>query len=260
MPIRDNGLTAANYVPLAELDPPLIEQVLDLLAHAGIAAFVEPVEGQRGPYQDVQLPDRVVVQLQVDREHVDEARTAVAAQVPALRAAFLADSAARDDRSAMAAADVDAAWARIIAGYDNPTSPVGPWSVAEDIDGSVTPTSGGSGLSGRLVRRGDTEPAEPAEPAHTWDDGWAEADDPDNHFVPPPPPPLPQVDSVTRLAWLGILGGPLFILITSILGLQMESWVVFVALLAFCGGIATLVARMGDHPSQDDGWDDGAVV
>ena len=94
----------------------------------------------------------------------------------------------------------------------------------------------------------------------SWDDGWDDADDPDNHYVPPPPPPLPQVDGVTRLAWLGILGGPLFILITSILGLQMESWVVFLALLAFCGGIATLVARMGDHSSQDDGWDDGAVV
>ena len=254
MPIRDNGLTAANYSPLVELDPPLIEQVLDLLAHSGIAAFVEPVEGQRGPYQDVQLPDRVVVQLQVDRERVDDARIAVAAQVPALRAAFLADSAARDDRSAMAAAEVDAAWARIVAGYDGPTNPVGPWSAAEDVDGSVTPTSGGSGLSERLVRRSDSEPSV------TWDDGWENADDPDNHYVPPPPPPLPQVDGVTRLAWLGILGGPLFILITSILGLQMESWVVFLALLAFCGGIATLVARMGDHPSQDDGWDDGAVV
>ncbi len=33
-----------------------------------------------------------------------------------------------------------------------------------------------------------------------------------------------------------------------------------VARAAFLGGFATLVARMRDRPSQDDGWDDGAVL
>ena len=249
---RSNGLHAEAYAPLAELDPPLVEQVLDLLATAGIAAYVEPVEGARGPYQDVQLPDRVLVKLHVDRSRVSDARSLVGHQVPPLKAAFLADSAARDDRSALAAAEVDAAWERIVAGYNTPAESGGSWSPAEDLDDPIADSSPTrSGLSGRLVRHSD----------ESWDDGWDDlVDDPDDHFVPPPPPPLPEVDPVTRLAWVGVIGGPTLVLLIAVLGISIESWVVLVALLSFCAGVATLVVRMGDRPPGDDGWDDGAVV
>lgn len=251
---RDNGLTAANYSAVVDLDPPLVQQVLDLLASAGVAAYVEPVEGERGPYQDIQLPERVVVRLQVDRERIGDAKTLLSQHLPQLRATFLADAAARDDRAALAASEVDAAWARIVAGYDLPGDSVGRWSAAEDIDPVEPPV--GSGLSSRLVRRDDS-----------WDDGFddfsagelLDGGDSD-HFVPPPPPPLPEVDPVTRLAWAGVLGGPILVLLIAVLGLQIEPWVILLALLAFCGGIGTLVARMSDRPPHDDGWDDGAVV
>ena len=279
MSARDNGLSASRYTPLLELDPPLVEQVLDLLAAAGIAAYVEPVEGDRGPYQDVQLPERVVMRLQVQHDRAADARATVGATLPQLKAAFLADSAARDDRSAIAANEVDAAWARIVAGYDEPHDAVGRWSAAEDVDEpeadsphGAPPT--GSGLSRRLVRRDDrdgpddthspSEPATPHEagsPTFSGDPRAYVVDDPDEHFVPPPAPPLPETDAVTRMAWAGLIGGPALVLIIAVLGLQIEPWVVLIALLAFCGGVATLVARMGDHHRHDDDdWNDGAIV
>ena len=261
---RSNGLFAEAYAPLVELDPPLVEQVLSLLATAGIAAYVEPVEGARGPYQDVQLPDRVLVQLHVDRTRLSEARGLVSQHVPPLRAAFLADSAARDDRSALAAAEVDAAWERIVAGYHLPTEPGGSWSPAEDIDDDTAETPPTrSGLSGRLVRHSDEGSEHGSDDGSDdgWDDGWDDmVDDPDDHFVPPPPPPLPEVDPITRLAWVGVIGGPTLVLLIAVLGISIESWVVLVALLAFCAGVATLVVRMGERPPHDDGWNDGAVV
>lgn len=265
MSSRDNGLSASRYTPLLELDPPLVEQVLDLLAAAGIAAYVEPVEGDRGPYQDVQLPERVLMRLQVQHDRAADARATVGAHLPQLKAAFLADSAARDDRSAIAANEVDAAWARIVAGYDVAPDAVGRWSAAEDLD---EPPTTGSGLSRRLVRRDDrddpSEAASPPEvdsPTFSGDPRAYVVDDPDEHFVPPPPPPLPETDVVTRMAWAGLVGGPALVLLIAVLGLQIEPWVVLIALLAFCGGVATLVARMGDHRRHDDDdWNDGAVV
>jgi len=253
MPVEDNGIPAVSYVPLLELDPPLAGQVLSLLADAGVAAYVEPAQGERGPYQDVHLPERVSVVLRVDRSRVEQARAVVSAELPQLRAAFLADSAARDDRSGLASTEVDAAWARIVAGYDAPADPVGRWSAAEDVDEDEPPAR--SGLSRRLVRRSDPQPDS------GWDDGWDEPpDDPDDHYVPPPPPPLPKADGITRLAWAGVVGGPALILLIAVLGIAIEPVFVLLAVLAFCGGVGTLVWRMADRPRQDDGWDDGAVV
>jgi len=263
---HDNGISAEAYVALVDIDPPLTEQVLNVLASHDIAGYVEPIEGDRGPYQDVQLPERILVRLHVDRDHVEDARELVLDHLPRERATFLADSAARDDREAMAEVEVDAAWQRIVAGYDTPSEAVGRWSAAEDVDDTEPTPPPRSGLSSRLVRRADT-----------WDDGYDDLasgrdvyddyndyddhpDDPDNHYIPPPPPPLPEAHPVTRLAWAGILGGPALVLLIAVLGIQIEPWVILLALLAFCGGFATLVARMRDRAPQDDGWDDGAVV
>ena len=80
----------------------------------------------------------------------------------------------------------------------------------------------------------------------------------DGHFVPPTPPPLPQTDPITRLAWGGLLGGPLLILIATMFGFSLEPWIVLLAIAAFLGGFVTLVARMRDR--KPEGWDDGAVV
>jgi hypothetical protein len=82
----------------------------------------------------------------------------------------------------------------------------------------------------------------------------------DDHFVPPVPPPLPRLDPVAKGAWVALFGGPLYLLIAVMAGWQVPNWAAFCAVAAFVGGFATLVVRMGDRPSQDDGPDDGAVV
>ena len=183
-----------------------------------------------------------------------------------MRAAFLADAAARADREVMAAADVDAAWQRIVAGWDDaPAQDVGRWSAAEDVDpddpGEERPA--GSGLSERLVRRADRRPADEDDDDL---DVWVEPsedivdDEPvdDGHYVPPPPPPLPAQDTVSRFAWAGVVGGPGLLMVDALFGLGLPAWLGLLAMVAFVAGFVTLVARMKDR--RDDGWDDGAVV
>jgi hypothetical protein len=84
--------------------------------------------------------------------------------------------------------------------------------------------------------------------------------DTEDHFEPPPPPPLPEVDTITRVAWAGALGGPLVLLLAALAGIPLGGWVGFLALAAGMAGFVTLVARMKDRPPTDSGPDDGAVV
>jgi hypothetical protein len=77
-------------------------------------------------------------------------------------------------------------------------------------------------------------------------------------FVPPEPPPLPRGDLVSRLAWAGVLGSPLFFLLCALVWRDVPRGLVVAAILAFVGGFVTLVVRLPS--SRDDGWDDGAVL
>jgi len=85
------------------------------------------------------------------------------------------------------------------------------------------------------------------------------ADD-DEHFVPPVPPPLPQLDPLTKGAWVALFGGPAYLLIAVMVDWQVPGWAAFLAVAAFIGGFATLVVHMGERPPRDSGPDDGAVV
>ncbi len=243
-PEHHNGLSAASWAALADVDPPVVGQVLDLLGAAGVAAYAEPHGGDRGAYQEVRPPSRPTLRVFVDRESLPRARDVVGAALPSLRAAFLADVAARDDRRAMAEAEVEAAWAQIVAGYGTTPDPVvGRWSALEDLpDEPPAPPPTGSGLSSRLIRRADhpgTPPVPPSGEGAEELEPFAD-DDPDDHYVPPPPPPLPHGDPVARLAWAGLLGGPVFLILMAVLGLQLDRWWVLLAMAAFAGGFLTL--------------------
>ena len=98
----------------------------------------------------------------------------------------------------------------------------------------------------RIVRRAVPPPA----PA-------ADDDDEDGRYVPPPPEPLPQLDPVAKAAWVGLLGGPVYLVVASLLG-DISSWAALLAIAAFIAGGVTLFLRMSDRPRDDD--DDGAVV
>ena len=76
--------------------------------------------------------------------------------------------------------------------------------------------------------------------------------------MPPEAPPITSTDLVSRLAWLGVLGGPLFLLVAALVSHALPAVVVLFALGAFIGGFVTLVVRL-PRDRGDDG-DDGAVV
>lgn len=78
------------------------------------------------------------------------------------------------------------------------------------------------------------------------------------HFVPPPPPPMPVPQGPRGLAWLGVLGVPLVVILLAVLPWDAPGWVLFFLLLWFAGGFVYLVATMKGR--AEDGWDDGAVV
>lgn len=82
----------------------------------------------------------------------------------------------------------------------------------------------------------------------------------EEHFVPPPPPVPPAPQTVTRFAIAAIVGGLFVILGLPLLGTEPSQGALVVATLGIVGGVGTLVWRMRDAASVDDGPDDGAVV
>jgi hypothetical protein len=153
---------------------------------------------------------------------------------------------------------------------------------AEDADGPVSPGPGAPPQPGL-----DTDPARPAGPAGLAGparpgsgadrtrvirpatppprgptpvpDPSAEAED-DEHYIPPPPPPLPHLDPIAKGAWAALFGGPAYLVLTSFFGWTVPGWAALLAVMAFVGGFAVVVLRMGDGPSQGEGPDNGAVL
>jgi hypothetical protein len=103
---------------------------------------------------------------------------------------------------------------------------------------------------------GSLAPGEPG--GNAEGSGSPPSDDDEERFVPPEPPPITSTDLASRLAWLGVLGGPLLLLLAALTWSRLPTLVVLMALSAFVGGFITLVARL--PRDRDDGPDDGAVV
>ncbi|MFF8605124.1 hypothetical protein ACF06X_04235 [Streptomyces sp. NPDC015346] len=120
---------------------------------------------------------------------------------------------------------------------------------------------GGGGPRDYQLADPDEEPAEGGRKgARSSRSGEDDGDE--GHFVPPEPPPLPEADATTKFAWLGVVGGPLLMLLAVLLRWDMTWWLTTLCVGGFLGGFATLVARM-KHDDDDDGYDDpgrGAVV
>nr|WP_229840606.1 hypothetical protein [Streptomyces roseolilacinus] len=87
-----------------------------------------------------------------------------------------------------------------------------------------------------------------------------EDDDGEGHFVPPEPPPLPEADPAVKFGWLGVVGGPVLMLLAVLLGWDMTWWLTTLCVGGFLGGFATLVARMQAGDDEDDDPGRGAVV
>ena len=245
------GLPAAAYAPLVDVDPPLAEHVLDVLAEANLLAYAEPLVGDTGPYRDVRAPNRPTTRVYVVRSSLPAAREVINRQLPMLRADFHAAAAANEDAHDMtraSAEQVDRAWQEIISGFHAADAPERPGIDNLDIDNSGVDNPG-SGLSERLVR-------EHTAPEQGPRDYTVYEDPNEDRFVPEPPPPLPRPrDRFDVAAWSGIIGGPLAMVLSFVLG--WGSWLAAVGFVAFTAGFIALVARSGSP--RDDG-DDGAVV
>ncbi len=270
MPRKDNGLHASTYSLLVDVESHVVDGVLEHLRSHEIAAYVAPADGRRGPYGDTVLPVSPSDSVYVDNARRDTARDLVDR--------YLAD--VRDEL----------AWAGIVAGFDREsTAAVAPWPASEDIL-PVGEVPGAPDAIALNLRALDPQSADPdhADPDHADPDrGDPDADhagssrnpqrraadttigfeelrgavrDAEGHFEPPPPPPLPTIDTISRFAWAAVLGGPLLLIIGTVLRLDLGGWPGLLGLGAFVGGFVTLVARMKDRPPADLGGDDGAVV
>ncbi|KUN04380.1 hypothetical protein AQI95_20090 [Streptomyces yokosukanensis] len=162
--------------------------------------------------------------------------------------------------------DEDAAWRAIVEGYgQEPADPPGakPFKPVEDLalpepekdtesdtDKAPVRPLGSSVSFAPGVGPRDYTPAEPAE-----------GEDDEGHFVPPEPPPLPDADTTAKFAWLGVVGGPILLLLAVLLGWEMTWWLTTLGIGGFLGGFATLVMRMRtDDDEQDGDPGRGAVV
>ncbi|MGW4196860.1 hypothetical protein [Streptomyces sp. NPDC005004] len=191
--------------------------------------------------------------------------------------------------------DEDAAWKAIVAGYGaEPPDPPGsrPFRPVEDLalpemdpEKPAVPPGADGETKKDADRGGDGEepgaprPARPLgssvsfapgvgprtgprdhsapEPSDDDFDG-----DDEGHFVPPEPPPLPVADTTAKFAWLGVIGGPVLLLLAVLLGWEMTWWLATCGIGGFVGGFITLVTRMRTD-DEDGGGDDpgrGAVV
>ncbi|HST85821.1 MAG TPA: hypothetical protein VLL08_29055 [Kineosporiaceae bacterium] len=160
--------------------------------------------------------------------------------------------------------DVDSAFAAIVAAWGDESPAT--WPAEEELTQGrhrrVDDPEARAAEPGRHQERDDDELAlsgpgsmvpSVEEPEEGPEDRIGQAD----AFVPPEPPPLPRGDVISRLAWGGVVAGPIFMLISVIFWRPPPAALLVAALVGFTAGFVTLVARMPKHRDDDD---DGAVV
>lgn len=172
--------------------------------------------------------------------------------------------------------DEAAAWEAIVAGYgEEPPDPPGakPFKSIEDL-ALLEPETNDDEVRAEAPRKAEDKPAKPLGGSVSFapgvggprdysvrepsDDDLDETDE--GHFVPPEPPPLPDADVTSKFAWLGVLGGPLLLLLAILLGWEMTWWLTTLCIGGFLGGFTTLVIRMRTDDEDDDDPGRGAVV
>jgi hypothetical protein len=226
--MRDNGLTASSYAEMGEVEPSITDAVLSALAEAGIAAYAEQVEPSE------------TTRRAMDRLYVDEASAERAGVV-------------------IARSSEDAEWQALVAQFDEKPfgetpageTPAGEaaaatvprWPAIEDLDIETDRSD--------PVRITDEEEPKPRA---------VDPKDPHEHYIPPEPPRGPRLDWISRLAWAGVIGGPLVLILVALLNVGSGSRITLLAALGFAAGFLTLVFRMKDRLPTDDTGDDGAVV
>ena len=139
--------------------------------------------------------------------------------------------------------DEDAAWRSIIEHYGDRPVLDDPPPVAPPAEPEAQPRFA-------VFERRWTP--EPLNSEATWDD--------EGHFVPPEPPPLPRLEPRRKLAWIGLFGAPLMMLVAVVFGWHYPGWLSFLLVSGFVGGFGYLVATMPRNRDDDGSGDNGAIV
>jgi hypothetical protein len=171
----------------------------------------------------------------------------------------------------------EAAWRDLVARFDmqaDEHAGAVPWPDRENLterppdgqNGHVVPGSGPGQRPGGGVDKADpasgadrTRVIRPATPPRR-PDPVPDTEDDEDHYVPPPPPPLPHLDPVAKGAWTALFGGPAYLVLASLIGWNVPGWAALLAVMAFVGGFAVVVMRLGDGPPRGEGPDNGAVL
>lgn len=313
---RNNGLDAASWRAIDDLDPRTSEDVLDVLGARGIAAYVQPAMDVDPITRSATVPSRPSDRLYVDRGQVEAARLVLrrlfdepqarpddpgaepggpepaggaepSGPEPSRPEPSVSEPSVSEPSGGTTTDDLDATFAGIVAGFDQPVSdPTAGWPAAENLPaddrrGATTyrpePDDPGDAT-------GDTTPAgqPPADPGqrpapldarHVTESSLLDGldtfgadlpDEPTERFVPPPPPPLPRLSRQTVLGALAVLAGLVLLLGRPQLLPLERSTTMLLGFAAILGGAVALILRLrpGTDPDPDDGThpDDGARV
>jgi hypothetical protein len=102
-------------------------------------------------------------------------------------------------------------------------------------------------------------PAVEAPPADDLSEAPPEAPEPfqlelyDEEFVPPPLPPPPVIRPERRLAWVGLVGSPVLLVVLTLVDYSFPAVLTGGLVVAFLASFGYLVATMEPHDPDDDG-------
>ncbi len=80
----------------------------------------------------------------------------------------------------------------------------------------------------------------------------------EERYVPPPPPPLPRPAPPRAVAWAGVFGAPVLLLVCLFARIDLPTLIDYLLLGWFVGGFLYLVATMSREPREP--WDDGSRI
>ena len=104
----------------------------------------------------------------------------------------------------------------------------------------------------------DAEPSNPLDPGFSGPRDWA-APEVDEHFEPPEAPPVLAGDPSLTLAWIGLVGGLVAIIVWAVASSTIDVWVARFGLLGAVLGLGLLLWRM-PHRRDPENTDNGAQV
>lgn len=251
--MRDNGLTAATYTSLGGIDPLVTTAVLKALADAGIAAYCSPPAVTPDAPAAPIAGEATTPKASAPDAGDDIPSAPAKARVPAGFEEIFVDSDAADKaRGVIDRSTEDAEWASLVEQFNAPSAPghdvtpVPRWPASENSYEPLIDVP-----AGLIVGDTDEEPPKEPPPRRT--------DDPHDHFIPPEPTRGPRLDWITRAAWLGLIGGPLLLILAAVLDFGTGR-ITLLGVVGFMAGFLTLVIRMNDRLPPEDTPDDGAVV